>query len=102
MIVMVLQNAPEKLKGKISTYLIETANGVFIGNLTARVRDKIWETCEKGCKDGVIFQAWSTNNEQGFTMRLIGGKREIIDFEGLLFVQEPARELSPIEKKRIQ
>ena len=100
MIVMVLQNTPPSLRGKVSTYLIETANGVYIGDLSARVRDKLWATCEKSCREGMVFQAWSTNNEQGFQMRMLGGERCVVDFEGLLFVREPARELSPVEKRR--
>jgi CRISPR-associated protein Cas2 len=101
MIVMVLQNVPPGLQGKVSTYLIETANGVYVGDLSARVRDKLWDLCEHGRKEGVVFQAWSTNTEQGFLMRLAGGKREVVDWEGLLFVKEPAKELTKVEKKRI-
>lgn len=101
MIVMVLKKVPASIQGKVSTYLIETMNGVFIGDLSARVRDKLWEICEKGCKEGSVFQAWSTNNEQGFKMRLIGDEREVVNWEGLWFVTEPARELKPVEKKRI-
>lgn len=102
MIVMVLKKVPESIQGKVSTYLIETMNGVYVGNLSARVRDKLWETCKKGCKEGSVFQAWSTNNEQGFTMRLVGDLREVVNWEGLWLVKEPARELKPVEKKRIR
>lgn len=101
MIIMVLQNVPPSLRGRLSTYLIETTNGVFIGQLSARVRDKLWAICDEGHNDGVVFQAWSTNNEQGFAMRMTGGNRSVIDWEGLLFVTEPARELSRVEKRRI-
>lgn len=101
MIIMVLQNVPTALRGKLSTYLIETMNGVFVGDLSARVRDKLWAICENGRKDGVVFQAWSTNNEQGFTMRMAGGDREVVNWEGLLFVTEPARALTRVEKRRI-
>jgi CRISPR-associated protein Cas2 len=100
MIVMVLQNVPPRLRGKVSTYLIETANGVYIGALSARVRDKLWDVCDQGRNEGVVFQAWSANNEQGFNMRLSGGSRGVVDWEGLLFVSEPARELTKVEKRR--
>ena len=100
MIVMTLENVPDGIRGKVATYLIETANGVYVGDLSARVRDKLWELCEKGRKDGMVFQAWSCNNEQGFTMRMAGGARKVVDLEGLLFVQEPARALSKVERSR--
>jgi CRISPR-associated protein Cas2 len=101
MIVMALQNVPPALLGKLSRYLIETANGVYVGTLSARVRDKLWDTCEKARKDGTVFQAWSTNSEQGFTMRLAGGERSIVDWEGLRFVLEPTRPLTHVEKRRV-
>lgn len=102
MIVMILQNVPQSLRGKVSTYLIETMNGIYIGDLSARVRDKLWDACEKSRKGGTVFQAWSTNTEQGFIMRMIGGEREVVDWEGLYFVREPAQKLSLPNKRRIQ
>ena len=101
MIVMILQKVSPAIRGKLSRYLVETANGVFIGQLSARVKDKLWAECKGNTLDGVIFQAWSTNNEQGFAMRLSGGDRTIVDWEGLSFVIEPARVLSDIEKRRV-
>ncbi len=102
MIVMVLQNVPPALRGKLSRYLIETTNGVFVGNLSARVRDKLWDICNGDCKQGSVFQAWSTNNEQGFAMRMAGGERSIVDMEGLSFVFEPGRALTKTETKRMK
>ena len=102
MIIMVVQNVPPALRGKLSRYLIETTNGVFVGALSARVREKLWEICDDGRKDGVVFQAWSTNSEQGFAMRMAGGSRSVIDLEGLSFVIEPGRELTKVERRRVQ
>ncbi|MEA4909282.1 MAG: type I-E CRISPR-associated endoribonuclease Cas2e [Anaerolineaceae bacterium] len=101
MIVMVTQNVPPSLRGHISRYLIETANGVYIGQLSARVRDKLWEKCEAGRKDGVIFQAWSTNTEQGFALRIAGGNRCVVDWEGVLLMLEPGRLLTGAESRRV-
>jgi CRISPR-associated protein Cas2 len=101
MMVMTLQNVPPALRGQMTRYLIETANGVYIGQVSARIRDKLWELCEKGLKEGVVFQAWSTNNEQGFAMRMSGGERCVIDWEGINVVLEPGRELTKTEQKRM-
>ena len=52
MVVITLNNCPQKLRGDLSKWLIEINSGVFVGNLSARVRDAVWNRiCEhiKSC-----------------------------------------------------
>ena len=90
MIVMILEKVPVGLRGELSRWLLEPKTGVFIGHVSARVRDKLWEKCTKAKRVGGVTQIWSTNNEQRFRMRQVGDtSREIVEMEGLQLVRIP-------------
>lgn len=87
MVVMILERVPASLRGELSRWLIEPHPGVFIGHVSGMVRDRLWEKCCQQRDMGGILQAWSTNNEQRFTIRTYGDtRRAIVDFEGLQLV----------------
>jgi len=90
MMMIVLQNVPKKLHGELTRWMLEPSPGVFIGHVSARVRDFLWDKCKAECNNGSVVQAWNTNNEQHFTMRMDGNtKRSVIDMEGLQLVYIP-------------
>jgi len=92
MVVMVLENVPVSLRGELTRWLIEPRAGVFVGHVSALVRDKLWEKCSKHKKAGSVVQIWSTNNEQRFAMRSVGdNSREIVEFEGLSLIRRLPR-----------
>lgn len=85
---MIMENVPIGMRGELSRWLIEPRAGVFIGHVTALVRDKLWEKCCNAIETGGIIQIWSTNNEQKFDVRVFGDmRREIVDYEGLRLVR---------------
>ena len=43
MIVITLTDCPPKLRGDLSKWLCEINTGVYVGNLSGRVRDELWE-----------------------------------------------------------
>jgi CRISPR-associated protein Cas2 len=88
MVVMVLQRVPPRLRGELTRWMIEPQVGVFVGTLSAMVRDKLWEKTAKALDDGGAMQLWSTNNEQGFAVRTAGTfRREVVDWHGLQLVR---------------
>lgn len=89
MIIMLLNNVPAGVRGDLTRWLLEVKGGVFIGQVSARVRDILWEKCTTSKRAGGVFQAWSTNNEQGFQMRMNGfTDRWVVDWEGIQLIQE--------------
>jgi CRISPR-associated protein Cas2 len=89
MVVMILEKVPTSLRGELSRWMVEPHPGVFIGHLSGMVRDRLWDKCCQQVRDGGVFQAWSTNNEQRYMMRLFGEtQRRLVDFEGLYLVQK--------------
>ena len=95
MVVMILENAPSSVRGELTRWLIEPRAGVFVGHISAMVRDRLWNLCcEKvsGEESGIV-QMWNSNNEQHFRIRTFGEtRREIVDYGGLQLVRLPLAE----------
>ena len=77
MLVIVLENAPPRLRGRLAIWLLEIRAGVYVGNYSTKVRDYIWDQVEKGLEDGNAVMAWRTNNEAGFDFVTLGTNRRI-------------------------
>ncbi len=88
MVVLVLENVPQRLRGELTRWLLEVRAGVFVGDVSAMVRDRLWEKVAAELKGGGAILVHSTNNEQGFALRLWGvTDRELADFDGLQLVR---------------
>ena len=73
--------------------MIEPKAGIFLGRITARLRDKLWDKAVAGADGGACLQAWSSPGEQGFIVRTHGDtSRKMIDFEGLRLVSISSRD----------
>jgi CRISPR-associated protein Cas2 len=92
MIVMILEKVPASARGELTRWLLEVKTGVFVGHVSARVRDKLWEKCCASRRAGGVTQIWSTNTEQRFQMRMAGDTtRNIVEMEGLQLIRIPNR-----------
>jgi CRISPR-associated protein Cas2 len=87
MLVIVLENAPARLRGRLSIWLLEVRAGVYVGNYSGRVRDFIWTQVEAGIEEGNAVMAWRTNNEAGFDFVTLGANRRIpVELDGVKLV----------------
>jgi CRISPR-associated protein Cas2 len=87
MLVIVLENAPPRLRGRMAIWLLEVRAGVYVGNFSTRVRTFIWQQVEGGIEDGNAVMAWRTNNEAGFDFITLGANRRIpVDLDGAKLV----------------
>jgi CRISPR-associated protein Cas2 len=85
---MFLEKVPASLRGELTRWLIEPRPGVFVGHVSALVRDRLWEKCIKQRKEGGIIQIWSTNTEQRFDMRSWGDTdRAPVNLEGVWLIR---------------
>ena len=88
MVVLIVEKVSPSLRGLLSRWLIEVKAGVFVGQVSALVRDLLWDKFLQKLGEGAALQIWTTNNEQGFDMRMVGERdRIIVDFEGLKLVK---------------
>jgi CRISPR-associated protein Cas2 len=87
MLVIVVENVPQRLKGRLGVYLIEVHCGVFVGDQSKRVREMLWEQVEAFIEDGNAVMSWSTNTESGFDFITCGKNRRVpIEMDGLKLV----------------
>ena len=83
MVVIVLEHAPDKLRGELTRWLIEPKAGVYVGRISAMVREKLWEhICMDPAQDALLI--YSAKTEQGYDIRINGSPdRTIVDLEGV-------------------
>lgn len=87
MMVLMLEKVPRSLKGELCRWLIEPKTGVFVGQVSALVREKLWEKACKEAKEGSCLMIRSSNTEQGFSVEVYGDRNRIVsDWEGLSLV----------------
>lgn len=87
MMVIVLTNAPPRLRGRLAAWLVEIRAGVYVGAYSTRTREMIWEQVLYGLGQGDAVMAWSVRNEQGYDFRTAGlNRRQPVDFDGLKLV----------------
>lgn len=87
MLVIVTENVPPRLRGRLALWLLEVRAGVYVGKVSKRVREFIWEHVEAGYEDGNVVMAWATNTESGYDLRTLGDNRRIpVEFDGLKLV----------------
>lgn len=87
MIVITLSCCPQKLRGDLTRWLIEIDTGVYVGNLTARVRDAVWERIKLNIGSGRATMVYSANNEQKLEFQIYHAAWEPVDYDGLRLVR---------------
>ena len=87
MLVIVVENVPPRLRGRLAVWLLEVRAGVYVGNYSRRIREMLWHTVSKGIGDGNAVMTWSTNTENGFDFQTLGTNRRIpVEMEGIRLV----------------
>lgn len=88
MLVVVTETVPARLRGRLAVWLLEIRAGVYVGDVSRRVREMIWEQVLALAEDGNVVMSWATNTESGFDFITYGSNRRIpIDHEGMRLVQ---------------
>ncbi len=87
MMVVVTNNAPPRLRGRLAVWLLEVRAGVYVGVYSARTRQMITRHVADLIEDGDAVIAWSAVNDAGFDFETFGRNRRMpIDFDGLKLV----------------
>ena len=84
MLVIVLENAPPRLRGHLTRLFLEVRAGVYIGDFSIRIRERIWEIIKCEIGDGNAVIVWSYPNDLGFDFDTCGNNRRTpVDLDGL-------------------
>ncbi|MCJ8333125.1 MAG: type I-E CRISPR-associated endoribonuclease Cas2e [Epibacterium sp.] len=88
MLVIAVENAPPRLRGRLAVWLLEIRAGVYVGKYSARTRARIWEQVEAGIGTGDAVMCWSAPTDQGYAFATTGQNRRMpVEFDGLTLVQ---------------
>ena len=87
MLVIVVENVPPRLRGRLAVWLLEIRAGVYVGAVNRRVREMIWNQVGQGLGEGNAVMAWSTNLESGFDFETLGANRRIpVEMDGVKLI----------------
>lgn len=90
MMVLVLERVPAGLRGELTRWLVEPRTNVFVGTVTAMVRERLWAKVCVSVRGGGATLLYRADNEQGFRIESWGStSREVVDFDGLYLVRVP-------------
>ena len=84
-----MTNCPPSLRGDLSKWLCEINTGVYVGNVSSRVRDAIWDRVCENLKNGQATLVFNINNEQRMDFRTHNTSWEAVDFEGIKLMRRP-------------
>lgn len=86
-LVVVTESVPPRLRGRMAIWLLEVRAGVYIGDVSRRTREMIWEHLAEGYEDGNVVMAWSSPNESGYEFQTLGENRRLpVEYDGLFLV----------------
>ncbi|MEU9446613.1 type I-E CRISPR-associated endoribonuclease Cas2e [Streptomyces sp. NPDC048304] len=88
MVVIATTAVPDHLRGALSRWTSEIVPGIFVGSVTARVRDELWNAVTETVTDGAALLIHPAPTEQGYALRTAGTRRRVpIDFDGLTLIR---------------
>ncbi len=99
MLVIVLENAPTRLRGYLTRLFLEVRAGVFVGDYSRRVRERTWAVVQKEIGEGNAVLVWSNPNDLGLDFDTCGENRRVpVELDGLKlcsFLPPPERDEEP-------
>ena len=90
MTVIVVAACPVGLRGHLTRWLLEISAGVFVGRVSARVRDLLWQRTVEMVKTGRAIMVFSANNEQGLDFKVHKHDWIPVDVEGVTLMLRPS------------
>lgn len=88
MTVIVVEAAPNRLRGWLNVWMLQVHTGVYVANLSQRVREFTWKYVHDHLDGGNAVIAWQTRSEVGYDFDTLGPRRrQPVDFDGLKLVQ---------------
>nr|WP_026960492.1 type I-E CRISPR-associated endoribonuclease Cas2e [Aliagarivorans taiwanensis] len=88
MLTVVTEAVPPRLRGRLAVWLLEVRAGVYVGDVSRRIREMIWYQVTELAEEGNVVMAWASNNESGFEFQTYGtNRREPVDMDGLRLVR---------------
>lgn len=91
MVLVAIQDGPPRLRGRLSTLLLELQAGVYAGSLTSKGREAVWELIVDHLEEGSAVMAWpDPDNATGVDFWTQGAnRRQAVVIDGVRLVDFP-------------
>lgn len=83
MVVVTITNCSPKLRGDLSKWLLEINTGVYVGKVSAKVRDALWKRICENISDGQATMVFSAQNEQHMDFYVHNTSWKPVDLDGI-------------------
>jgi len=90
--VVVLSVCPAGLRGHLTRWMLEISTGVYVGYLTARVRNLLWLRIVEMSGEGRVIMVYAARNEQRLAFKVHKHQWEPVDFDGVQLMLRPSGE----------
>lgn len=90
MTVIVVAACPVGLRGHMTRWLLEIAPGVFVGKISARVRELMWQRVVEMVRTGRAIMVYAADNEQGLAFQVHEHNWKPVDIDGITLMLRPA------------
>jgi CRISPR-associated protein Cas2 len=92
MTVLSVTAVPDHVRGALTRWLLEVTPHLYVGTISARVRDELWRAVSGCVAGGVAVLVHPAANEQGFELHTAGDqRRQPVDFDGLTLIATTAQ-----------
>ena len=101
MLVIVLENAKPALRGYVANLMTEISFGVFVGDYSKKVRERMWVNVRENIGDANGIMIWTAPTENGFSYATCGkNERKTVDNYGNMLITREAKTVrAGVEKK---
>lgn len=89
MVVITLSDCPPRVRGDITKWLCEISTGVYVGNLSVRVRQELWNRICGNLKNGRATMVYSTQGEQQLAFEVHNSLWKPVDLDGIKLMRRP-------------
>ncbi len=84
MVTISVSAVPAHLRGALTRWLLEVTPQLYVGTVSAKVREELWAAVLPCVEAGVAVLIYPAANERGFELRTAGAQRRYpIDIDGL-------------------
>lgn len=88
MLVIAVNQAPRRLRGRLAIWLLEIRAGVYVGQYSRPIREMLWNQVTSHIGEGDAIMAWSRPNDLGYDVETCGANRRMpVDKDGMKLVR---------------
>ena len=93
-----MTDCPPRLRGDLSKWLCEIDTGVYVGQVSQRVREALWMRVCEHLKHGRATMVYSTNGEQKMDFRVHNTAWKPVDYDGVKLMRRPLPHTPPSQE----